>query len=103
MDRYEGKGLILSKKARLFQQRLVLVFSAPGWLNNALNIVVAAISCRWGLGYRRTPAWIHDDLQALYNVSDGSVYLKNSPFHPGNPADGIRFIIKSRTAPPRTP
>ncbi|MCV5663460.1 hypothetical protein OFN50_31040, partial [Escherichia coli] len=26
----------------------------------------------------------YDDLRALYNVSDGSVYLKNSPFHPGN-------------------
>ena len=54
------------------------------WLSNALNN-----RCRppfladgdWVIAARRHGYY---DLQALYNVSDGSVYLKNSPFHPGN-------------------
>ncbi|SSL81030.1 Uncharacterised protein [Klebsiella pneumoniae] len=73
----EGACFQLATRHSFFSARLT-------WLSNALNN-----RCRppfladgdWVIAARRHG---YDDLQALYNVSDGSVYLKNSPFHPGN-------------------
>ncbi|HCL6087989.1 TPA: hypothetical protein N2O48_003950 [Klebsiella pneumoniae] len=73
----EGACFQLATRHSFFSARLT-------WLSDALNN-----RCRppfladgdWVIAARRHG---YDDLQALYNVSDGSVYLKNSPFHPGN-------------------
>ncbi|WP_180349831.1 hypothetical protein, partial [Klebsiella pneumoniae] len=73
----EGACFQLATRHSFFSARLT-------WLSNALNN-----RCRppfladgdWVIAARRHG---YNDLQALYNVSDGSVYLKNSPFHPRN-------------------
>lgn len=85
MDRYEGKALFYQRR-RLFSagDSSLVFFSALDLAEQCLNN-----RCRppfladgdWVIAARRHG---YDDLQALYNVSDGSVYLKNSPFHPGN-------------------
>lgn len=85
MVRYEGKALFYQRRRLFSAGDSSLVFSARlTSLSDALNN-----RCRppfladgdWVIAARRHG---YDDLQALYNVSDGSVYLKNSPFHPGN-------------------
>lgn len=97
MVRYEGKALFYQRRRLFSAGDSSLVFSARlTRLSDALNN-----RCRppfladgdWVIAARRHG---YDDLQALYNVSDGSVYLKIAPFIPA--ISRWHQFIKSRTA-----